>query len=368
MLSFKSNPHLYPVILAGGVGTRLWPVSRIRTPKQLHSFFGPSTLLEQAYKNLVRGFPRRAVQVSTNISSATAIRALIPQLPAHNLIVEPVRRNTAAALGYAAVVLLDRDPEAMLVTVNSDAWIGNPDAFLKAIEFAARIVGERKDHTVLVGINPTYPETGYGYIEMGLPVMKYGNLEAFIAKSFTEKPSLSRAKQYLSSWRYLWNPTVMSVRADHLLSLYRTHLPKVSQGLDRIAKVLHSRNAATAVKRAFHALPSISIDYGIAEKLKKNVLVIPAEFGWADVGSFRTVHEILSGRTRKNVARGKCISIDAENNLILPEKDKLVALIGVKNLVMVETQDALLLCHKERSQEVKKIVEMLKKKGMNKYL
>ncbi|MFA4872946.1 MAG: mannose-1-phosphate guanylyltransferase [Patescibacteria group bacterium] len=363
-----SKEHLYPVILAGGVGTRLWPLSRTQSPKQLHSFFGSFTLLEQAYKNLARGFPRRAVHVSTNISSAAAVRALLPRLPARNLIVEPVRRNTAAALGYAATVLLDRDPDAMLVTVNSDAWIGNPDAFLKAIEFAARIIKERKDHAVLVGINPTYPETGYGYIEMGLPVMKYGNLEAFTVTSFTEKPSLARAKQYLSSWRYLWNPTVITVRADHLLSLYRTHLPQVSHGLDRIVRARHTRNAAAAVKRAFQTLPSISFDYGIAEKLKKNVLVIPAEFGWADVGSYRTVHEILSGRTRKNVARGKMISIDAENNLILPEKDKLVALIGVKNLVMVETQDALLLCHKERSQEVKKIVEMLKKKGLTKYL
>src|SRR3989338_904743 len=363
-----SKEHLYPIILAGGVGTRLWPLSRTRAPKQLHSFFGPSTLLEQAYKNLRRGFPRRAVHVSTNATSAAAVRALLPQLPAQNLIIEPVRRNTAAALGLAAAVLLDRDPEAMLVTVNSEAWIGNPDAFLKAIEFAARIIKERKDHTVLVGISPTYPETGYGYIEMGLPVVKYGNLEAFTVKSFTEKPSLSRAKQYLSSWRYLWNPTVITVRADHLLSLYRMHLPKVSQGLERIAKALHSRNAAVTVRRAFQALPSISFDYGIAEKLENNVLVIPAEFGWADVGSYRTVHEILSGRTRKNVARGKCVSIDAENNLILPERNKLVALIGVKNLVMVETQDAILLCHKERSQEVKKIVEMLQKKGMTQYL
>lgn len=363
-----SKEHLYPVILAGGVGTRLWPVSRTRSPKQLHSFFGPSTLLEQAYKNLMRGFSRRAVYVTTNDASAAAVRALLPLLPAQNLIREPARRNTAAALGYAATVLVSRDPEAMLVTVNSDAWIGNPDAFLKAVEFASRIVRTRPDHVVFLGINPSYPETGYGYIEMGLPVMKYGNLEAFTVQSFAEKPSLARAKQYLSSWRYLWNPTVITVRADHLLALYRTHLPQISYGLDRIARALHTKNAAAAVKRAFQALPSISFDYGIAERLKKNVLVIPAEFGWADVGSYRTVHEILSGRTRKNVVRGKSISIDAENNLILPERDKLVALIGVKNLVMVETKDALLLCHKERTQEVKKVVEMLKKRGLTEYL
>ncbi|MEW6610063.1 MAG: sugar phosphate nucleotidyltransferase [Patescibacteria group bacterium] len=368
MSQLFKNPHLYPLILAGGVGTRLWPLSRRSKPKQLNSFFGSTTLLEQAYRNVTRGFFPRAVYVSTNTSSAHAVRALLPRMPRSNLIVEPVCRNTAAAIGYAAAVLKYQDPDAVIVTVNSDAWIGNPGAFIKAIEFAARIIKARTDHLVLLGSNPTYPETGYGYIEMGLPVMKYGNLEAFTVKSFTEKPTLSRAKQYLSSWRYLWNPTVMTIRADHLLSLYRTHLPRMFTGLVRISKALHTRNAAATVQREFRAFPPISIDYGIVEKLKKDILVIPAEFGWSDVGSYRTVHEIITHLTRKNVVRGKSISIDAENNLIFPETNKLVALIGVKNLVLVETKDALLLCHKERSQEVKKVVEMLKRKGMIQYL
>jgi len=357
--------HYYPVILAGGSGTRLWPVSRAGTPKQLSFALGGETLLERAYHNVRRGFPRSHIFVSTNVASAATVRRMLKDLPRQNLIVEPVKRDTAPAVGLAAATLLTRDPHAVIVTVNSDAWISDVPPFLRALEFSYRAIAEKQDHLAFIGINPSYPETGYGYLEMGLPVMKYGDLEAFALLSFTEKPSLATAKKYLASWRYMWNPTLMTARADYLLSLYRKHMPAVARGIEKIAR---ARGAAQALAREFRRMPSVSIDYGLFEKLTKNMLVIPAEFGWADVGSFRTIHEILSRKTRRNVVEGQVVEIDAENNLIMPAGNKLVALVGIKNTVMVETDDAILLCHKERTQDVRKVVEMLKKKGMRRYL
>lgn len=358
--------HYYPVILAGGSGTRLWPISRSSRPKPLSMRMDGHTLLEQAYRHVRQCFTRDAIFVSTNACSAREVRSLLKELPSKNFIIEPVMRNTGPAVGYAALKIHERDPDGILVTVNSDAWIGDGAALARALEFAYRAVCAYPNHLVFLGINPSYPETSYGYLEMGIPVMKYGTLEAFTLLSFKEKPSLRVAKKYLTSWRYLWNPTMVTARADHFLSLFDAHLPAVARQLKIIARARTANSPA--VKKAFGAMPSISIDFGIFEKQKKNMLVIPAEFGWADIGSFRTIHEILSHKTRQNVAKGPLLALDAENNLVLPEREKLVSLIGVNNVVMVETEDAILLCHKERTQDVRKVVEMLKKRKMMKYL
>jgi len=365
----NNQSHFYPVILAGGTGTRLWPLSRASRPKQLQPVLGHTTLIEQVLKALRTKLPVSSIYVSTTEASAPGIRKALKAVPASNFIIEPFRRDTAPAVGYAAAVLKHRDPEAIMLTVNADSWIGDPAAFHKALEFARSIVFNEPEQMVFVGVNPGYPETGYGYIEIGLPALKYGSLEAFSVLSFKEKPSLAVAKRYLGSWRYLWNPTLITVKAETLMALYDRHLPKVGRELRKIERALRARKGKAAVRRAFAAMPSISVDYGILEKVdRKHMLVIPADFGWADVGSFRTVHEIRSGWSRGNVVKGEEVSVDAENNLIFPERKKLVALIGVKNLIMVETEDALLLCHKERTQEVKHVVETLKLKGLKKYL
>jgi len=363
--------RLYPVILAGGLGTRLWPLSRASHPKQVRPLLGLGPLVAKVYRVVRQAYPKSRVYVSTTRASAPAVRRLLPGLPQQNLLIEPVKRDTAPAIGYAATVIRERDHGAALLIVNSDAWIGEPDAFHRAVEFAWRVVQERPESLVLVAANPVYPETGYGYIEIGLPVMKFGNLEAFTVQSFKEKPSLRAAKRYLNSWRYLWNTTLIVVRADTLLGYYHQHLPQVARGLDLLATSIarHGRMASSLSVRVFQKFPSVSIDYGILEKIdKRGMIVIPADFGWADVGSFRTVHEILSHGSRKNIVKGMLLAIDASNNLVIPQKKKLVALLGVKNLIMVETDDAILLCHKERSQEVKKMVEMLKKRGLKRYL
>ena len=367
---FSSLPHFYPIILAGGTGTRLWPLSRVNTPKQLRKILGNLTLAEQVYRTLRTKLPASAIFVSTTARAAPELKRILREVPDPNFIIEPVRRDTAAAIGYAAAVIRHRDPEAILLTVNSDSWIGDPLAFHNALAFAHSIIATQPEKLAFVGVNPGYPETGYGYIEIGSPEIKRGNLEAFTVLSFKEKPTLVAAKRYLASWRYLWNPTLITVRASYLLELFDAHLPRTAKGLRRIERVLGQKRAqARTIASVFKSLPSISFDYGILEKADRaHMLVIPADFGWADVGSFRTVHEILSGWTRGNVTKGIEVSIDAENNLIFPETKKLVALVGVRNLVMVETADALLLCHKDRTQEVKHIVELLKAKGKKKYL
>ena len=362
-------PHYYPIILAGGTGTRLWPLSRAASPKQLQPVLGSSTLIEQVYRALRKGFTPAAIYISTTERAALGLKKVLPAVPPSNFIIEPFRRDTAAAIGYAAAVIHARDPEGILLTINADSWIGDPVSFHKALEFARSIVMEQPDQVVFVGVNPGYPETGYGYIEIGLPKMKYGNLEAFTVLSFKEKPTLATAKRYLGSWRYLWNPTLITIKASFLLSLFDAHMPKAGRELKRIERAVGKKGSGAVIRRAFSTMPSISIDYGILEKIdRKHMLVVPADFGWADVGSFRTVHEILSGWSRRNIVKGEEVSIDAENNLVLPATKKLVAMIGVNNMVLIETDDALLLCHKDRTQEVKHVVELLKAKGKKRYL
>ena len=360
------------VILAGGSGTRLWPVSRKNTPKQVQPFIDNDTLLQKTYKRIKKNFLDEDIFISANIKQYPLIKNQLFHFPEENFILEPEKKETAAAIGLSAVKLYKKDPQSIMVTVNSDAYIKNEEEYLRILSLAEKVVKEHPEQTVLIGINPTYPETGYGYIKMAAPAFRYpkeggGYDEVFEVEKFVEKPNLETAQKYVSSWQYLWNPAVFVWNVETLLKLYSDFLPEIYEILMRIYHSLDREGEINVIKEQFAKIKPISIDYGIMEKIKK-MLVIPADFGWADIGSWRAVKDVLSAE-KQNIIKGKFLGFESDNNLIYEySKNKLVAAIGLKNFVVIDTEDALLICPEDKAQDVKNIVAKLKEEGKEEYL
>lgn len=349
------------VILAGGGGTRLWPLSRETKPKQIQPFLDKETLLQKTYKRIRRGFSPRDIFVATNSTFADLVREQLPRLAADHFFIEPVRRDTAAAIGLVTALLHRENPKTIFTTANSDHYMKDEGEYLRALKLAGRVVADHPDYTALLGVNPSYPETGYGYIQMDGSFTEYGKDHVFRVKRFIEKPPIERAKEFQGKWEYLWNPGMFVWRADTLLNLFAEHLPATHKILMRIAK-----NPSLLAKE-FPKIKPISIDYGIMEKTKK-LLVIPADFGWSDIGHWKTIYDALAHNDTANVVRGRHVGIDSRGNLIYSLTGKMVTTVGIKNMIIIETEDAILVCPKERAQDVKKIVAELTRKGMKKYL
>ncbi len=348
------------VILAGGGGTRLWPLSRETKPKQIQPFLDKETLLQKTYKRIRRGFSASDIFVATNGKFSDLVRAQLPQVSRENFFIEPVRRDTAAAIGLVAALFYRENPKTIFTTANSDHFIKNEKEYLRVLKLSGKVVADHPDHTVLLGLNPVYPETGYGYIQMDGRFKEYGKDHVFRVKRFIEKPPIEKAKEFQGKWEYLWNPGMFVWRADTLLQLFAKHLSAMHAILMRIAK--DPRRLATE----FAKIKPISIDYGIMEKTKK-LLVIPADFGWSDIGHWKTIYDALS-TNGENVVRGKHVGLDSSGNLIYSLTGKMVTTIGVKDMIVIETEDAILVCPKDRAQDVKKVVAELERKGMRKYL
>ncbi len=362
------------IILAGGGGTRLWPVSRKKNPKQVEAIIGGDSLLQATYARLRRGFSPRDIYVATAASQVRTVKAQLPRLPAGRLIAEPCRRDTASAIGYALLRIAGRAPtEETFVIINSDAYVGDVAEYLRVIKAAGRAVEAKPGFTALVGIRPTYPETGYGYIKTGRTVLRLPagrprpDDKVCAVERFVEKPDLAKAERYLKEGSYLWNPTLIVGRIGSFLRLYERHLPDHAALFGRMRQALGRPGEAAAINRLFAALKPISIDYGILEKEKK-LLVLPASFGWADVGNWRTVKDIMSAAPRDNVVKGLHVGVDSSGNLIYSFSGKLVATAGVCDMIIIDTGDAVLVCPRERAQDVKKIVSALEKRRLSRYL
>ncbi len=362
---------LTPILMAGGSGTRLWPLSRRNSPKQVKPLLDEETLLQKTAARLARGFGAGRLWVTTNADYVSQIKRELPMLKSAHISAEPIRRETAPALGLALIRIIKEDPDAVVVYANSDNYVKDAREFLRVLKAAETLVRAEPDRLVLVGVRPTYPETGYGYIRLGDLAARIkrrdGEDEVFAVRAFVEKPDLKTAKKYLASWEYLWNPTLVVARAANLLDKYRRHLPETYARLMKIAVALGTARESATVEREFRAIKPITIDYGILEK-EKGMLVIPAAFGWTDVGSWRTIHEILAAKPDHVVSRGPHLSYDSTGNLLVSATGKLIATVGVKDMVVVETEDAILVCPKSRSQEVKKLVEEMARKKFEKYL
>lgn len=350
------------LILAGGTGTRLWPVSRKKSPKQIKPLLGKNTLLKDTVLRVKKGFGAKDIYLSVNQEQLKAMaKDLGKMIPKENYIVEPVKRDTAAAIGLASVFFCKKNPREIVATVNSDHYVKNTKEFLRTLKTAERVVKKYPKHLVLIGLNPTYPETGYGYIKLAKSVDQFGQDKIFTVEGFKEKPDLKIARQYLKSWAYLWNPAYFVFQPETMLDLFKKHLP------DHYRILMKIKNQPKQLAKEFKKIKKISIDYGIMEKAGK-MLCLPASFDWADIGHWRTIHQALAKRKSDNIVKGKHIHLDSKGNLIYSYSNKLVATVGVRNFIIIETDDALLICPKNRAQEVKKIVEELERRGMKRYL
>lgn len=358
----NTKAPLFAVILAGGSGTRFWPLSREKTPKQLLKVFGDTTMIQQTVSRLTGSVSDRNIYIVTGEKYAYDINDQVAEICVSGkfrTIIEPVARNTAPAAGLAAVYIRKRSPDAVMAIMPSDHIIQKGDAFAQVLRQAVNAAG--KGYLTTIGIVPDRPETGYGYIKKGLPLGKPGGKEGFAVDRFVEKPTLRKASEYIRSKKYLWNSGIFVWRVSDILREIKRQLPDLYRGLLEIEKVIGKEKEQETVSSVFGNLVPVSIDYGIMEKASK-VAVIPADMGWSDVGSWRALEDIAEGDKKGNIVMGNVIDIGSRDSIVYAGK-RLVATVGLKNMVVVDTPDATLVCNKSHAQDVRKVVDSLKQRG-----
>ncbi len=350
------------VLLAGGRGTRFWPRSRLRTPKQLLNIAGRDTMLRETAARLHPLIAPRNLWVVTNAQQAAAVRSQLRGVPASHVLAEPVGRNTAAAIGLTAIHLVHEHGDALMAILPSDSHVSDAARYRALMRAALELVRQPGKMAVF-GIPPTQPETGYGYIELGGAVAKPRSVPVFAVRRFTEKPALPLARRYVASGKYLWNAGMFFWRASTFLENVRQFLPATYVALQELAATIGTSRYATALRRIYPRLENISVDYGIMEPATRvagspRVFVVPAKIGWSDIGSWAAVYDFLAVKPGENVSAGPFFAVDADGNYFWSPK-KFVAAIGTRDLIIVETDDALLICDRSRAQDVGKIVKWL---------
>src|SRR5262249_41034833 len=353
----------HAVILAGGRGTRFWPRSRTRTPKQLLNIVGKQTMLEQTVERFRPLVPPDRIWSVTNAEQTATLKRQLPAASRKRVLTEPIGRNTAAAIALAAIhVRHTATGDALLAVLPSAQFISQPEKYGRTVTAALNIARE-PDRMVVLGIPPTRPETGFGYVElMGEPIAS-GDFPAYAVRRFTEKPALALAQEYVASGNYQWNAGMFFWRVSTFLDNLQRHLPKTHAELEKLAASIGTRLYEKKLRAIYPKLENISVDYAILERAAKQsgepqVCVIPADIGWSDIGSWAAVYELLAKRPNENVIAGPGHALDASGNFFY-SPSKFVAAIGVNDLVIVETADALLICPRDRAQEVAKIVKHL---------
>lgn len=351
---------LHAIIMAGGSGTRFWPRSTKAHPKQFLKIFGDRTMLQETVDRIAPIIPAERVWIITNERYIDLVQQQLPDVPTSNIIGEPVARNTAPCVGSAAALLREKDPDATMVVLPADHRISNPEKFISILETAAEKANQ-DDALITIGIRPDRPETGYGYIEFDKKsgeTVKQNEVKRVV--QFREKPDLKTARQFIYSGNFLWNSGMFVWKATTVIAQFKEHLPEIYDQIEQLEPAVGTEKQSEAVNSFYQNCPSISIDYGIMEKAE-TVFVVPGEFGWNDVGSWRAVYELREKNEQGNVIQTDLAAIESsENNLIHSESGKMIALVGVKNLAVVETEDAILVCNLDKSQGVKQIVEALK--------
>lgn len=365
---------VYIVIMAGGSGTRFWPLSREAMPKQLLRIDGDKTLIQQTIGRVNPLIPSDRIFIVTNENHAEQIRFQVPEIKKENYIIEPAARNTAAAIGLAAVHIKRRNPDAIIGVLSADHVIKDNDLFRNILNDAFKVAA--MDYLVTIGLKPTRPETGYGYIETGEAIEissqkpdvsgRTSDFSVFTVKRFVEKPDIETAVRYLHDGHFLWNSGMFVWKTRRILEEIERYMPVLSQRLKEIESSIGKEDEGAVTGRMFSDLESVSIDYGVMEK-SGSVAVIPADFAWNDVGSWTALDDISQRDERGNVIVGNITDIGSRNSIIYAS-NRLVATIGLQDMVIVDTEDATLVCRKDRAQDVKKIVEKLKKRGAEEYM
>jgi mannose-1-phosphate guanylyltransferase len=358
----------FAVIMAGGVGTRFWPKSRGRSPKQFLEILNHGTMIENTLERLKPLVDQNDVFVVTNQQQVEMLRRIVPSIPSQNVLAEPLGRNTAACIGLAALWIERINPDGLMVISPADHIVKNPDEFVRILRLALR-VAEEKDALVTIGIKPTHPETGYGYIQSAEEEIDRNEYRAdgvYRVKTFAEKPNLETAERFLKSGDFLWNSGIFILKARVILREIELHLPDLYEQLRDVRETIGTQVYEQTLEHAYRIIRSISIDYGIMEKAG-NVFVVKGDFGWSDVGSWDEVVRLTPKDADGNSLKGRAFIFDSKNNYI-DAGNKVVAALGIEDLVVISTDDALLICKKGKSQDVKEVVDFIRRKQMNEYL
>lgn len=358
---------MYAVIMAGGRGTRFWPRSRERKPKHLLDITGNRTIIQETVDRISPLIVPENILIVTGRKHVRALTNQLPEIPSGNIIIEPEGKNTAPCIGLAALHIQKKAGDDIMVVLPSDHVITDSRKFRQVVKAAVETATGR-DALVTIGIKPTSPQTGFGYIEQGDIIESGKSEEVFCVKSIREKPDFPQAKEFVQAGKFYWNSGMFIWKASTILKAISRFLPDLYTGLTDINETLGSPGEKAAMRRIYKTLASISIDYGVMEKAD-NVFVIKGDFGWSDVGSWDALWEISAKDENGNafLGGGNVISENSTGSLVY-SRQKLIAIAGVKDLIIVETKDALLICPKGNSQDVKKIVETLEAKKLKKYL
>ncbi|MFY0673082.1 MAG: NTP transferase domain-containing protein [Bacteroidia bacterium] len=351
------NNNFYTVIMAGGVGSRFWPMSTSKTPKQFLDVLNVGkSLIRQTFERFNKITPTENILVVTNESYRDLVKEHLPELDSSQILGEPVGRNTAPCIAYANEKILKRNPNASMVVAPSDHIIRNEDVFTDVVTKALNYVSD-KNTLVTLGIEPTRPDTGYGYIHY-----QTSESRAFkLVKSFTEKPVLNKAKEFLASGEYLWNAGIFVWSAKSIKTAFENSLPKMDKQFAEISTAMDTETEQEAVAEVYNVCENISVDYGIMERAR-NVEVYPAPFDWSDVGTWNALYDIQSQDENGNVIKSNRLLIrNTHNSLVYLNDEKFVAINGVSNLIVVESNDAILIADRNDEQAVKEVVNALKK-------
>lgn len=357
----------FAVIMAGGRGTRFWPLSRRDNPKQFINVADDDTLIQTTVARLQGLIPFEQCLVVTHERYVDITQEQLPAVPQENILAEPISRNTAPCIVYAAIKLLERDPDATMVVLPADHVIRNVKKFQEVVSVCVERAQE-DDALLTIGIEPTFPSTGYGYIQYSGRDETDDDLapKAYPVKTFAEKPNIATAERFIDSGDFLWNSGIFVWRADAILKAISTYLPKVSDAFSGLEASFGTARETQATLDAFTSCPSISIDYGVMERAR-NTFVVPASFDWSDVGDWQAVYDLKSKGKHGNAITGNVIVQDSSRCLVYGE-DRLIVLVGIHDAVVIDTKDATLICNRENAQQVKNVVDYIGSHHLEEYL
>ncbi len=349
----------YALIMAGGAGTRLWPLSREHLPKPALRLYGVQSMFEIAVERLLPLFSPEQILVVASADHNQVLHEQVPSIPEGNFIVEPEGRGTASAIGLAAIHLEARDPEAVMAVLTADHVIGKPEVFRSVIRSALGFA--KDDYLVTLGIKPTWPSTSYGYIEQSDLLGETVGFKAFVAERFVEKPNAQNAQRMLNLGKYSWNSGMFIWKVDRIMGEFKWQMPDLYARLMRIAETIGTDRYDAVLGELWPGIAKQTIDYGIMENAKR-VIVLPADMDWLDVGTWNNLKTVLDSDEKGNSKSGDVVLWNSENSMVIGDK-RLVAAIGLENMIIVDTPDALLVCDMARAGEVKALVEHLKAIG-----
>lgn len=356
---------MYAVIMAGGIGTRFWPRSRTRRPKQLLKILDDRTMIQATVARLNGLVAQDQIYVVTTEPQLEEIREQLPFLKPDNLIIEPKGKNTAPCIGLSAIMLKHRDPNAIMAVLPADHRINNETLFRKVLAAAERVAAT-EHRLVTIGIHPTYPATGYGYIQINSQADEIDGIKVFKVRTFAEKPDALTANRFLASGDFLWNSGIFIWSVNAILKEIEEALPELYDGLMEIEKYLGTKLQDEVIKKVYCTIKSISIDYGVMEH-SASVFVLKGEFDWNDVGSWEEIYKISDHDENGNVIIGNHLIRDTRGCLIDSPR-RMIATLGLENLIIIDTDDALLICRRDMAQQVKDLVDTMKRKNLEQYL